>query len=138
MLEHVEASLLELRAGMAGHGVRVLEDGSGGAYVIVDDVEIGENFAPHCSWIGFHVTFAEDADVYPHFIDPTVRYVGASESAPNQHADGNLPAAMGRGHQMPGFNLAAIQVSRRSNHRDGDTDSPLMKLLRVIEFLRSR
>jgi hypothetical protein len=138
MLEHVEESLQELREGMPGHDVRVLEDGSGGAYVIVDDIEIGEHFAPPRSWIGFHVTFAEDADVYPHFIDPTVRYVGTPASAPNQHPDGNLPTAMTRGQQMPGFNDAAIQVSRRSTNRNGDTDSPLMKLLRVIEFLRSR
>lgn len=138
MVEYVETSLNELRNGMAGQGVRVQEDGSGGAYVIVDDIEIGDHFAPPRSWIGFHVTFSEDADVYPHFIDPAVRYIGPPESAPNQQPDGNLPATMSRGQQMPGFNLAAIQVSRRSNNRNGDTDSPLMKLLRVTQFLRSR
>src|SRR5919201_1082878 len=114
MLEHVEQSLQELREGMPGHDVRVLEDGSGGAYVIVDEIEIGEHFAPPRSWIGFHVTFAEDADVYPHFIDPTVRYVGTPASAPNQHPDGNLPTAMTRGQQMPGF-LGAPGCSHASS-----------------------
>jgi hypothetical protein len=137
MIEHVETSLNALREGMAGHVVRVQEDGSGGAYVIVDDIEIGDRYAPTRAWIGFHVTYAEDADVYPHFIDPGVRYVGPGP-APNEHPDGNLPTAMSRGQTMPGFNLAAIQVSRRSNQRNGDTDSPLMKLLRVIEFVRTR
>lgn len=138
MVEYVETSLKDIRLGMAGHGVRVQEDGSGGAYVIVDDVDIGDHFAPSRSWIGFHLTFAEDADVYPHFIDPDVRYLGPPESAPNQHPDGGLPTSMTRGHEMPGVKLAAIQVSRRSNNRNGDTDSPLMKLLRVIEFLKAR
>lgn len=138
MVEHVEAGLEDLREGMAGHAVRVKEDDSGGAYVVVDDVDIGGHFAPRRSWIGFHVSYAEDADVYPHFIDPAVRYSGSPDLAPNEHPDGNLPTAMTRGHQMPGFNVAAIQVSRRSNNRNGDTDTPLMKLLRVIEFLRTR
>jgi hypothetical protein len=138
MVEQVETSLEELRQGMAGHDVRVQEDGDGGAYVIVDDIEIGDHFAPPRSWIGFHVTFAEDADVYPHFIDPGLLYIGPLESAPIEHPEGNLPTAMSRGQQMPGFNLAAIQVSRRSNHRNGDTDSPLMKLLRLIDFLQTR
>jgi len=39
---------------------------------------------------------------------------------------------------MPGFELPAIQVSRRSNHRRAETDSALQKLLRILEFLRSR
>src|SRR2546428_232172 len=75
MIEYVETGLDGLREGTAGRGVRVREDGSGGAYVIVDDIEIGEHFAPRRSWIGFHVTFAEDAHVYPHFIDPHLQYV---------------------------------------------------------------
>jgi hypothetical protein len=137
MVERVETSLKALQEGMAGHAVRVQEDGSGGAYVIVDDIEIGDHYAPTRSWVGFHVTFAEDADIYPHFIDPGVRYVGPGP-APNEHPDGNLPTAMSRGQTMPGFELPAIQVSRRSNHRNGETDSPLMKLLRVIEFVRTR
>lgn len=138
MTDHVQARLEELRTGMAGHDVRVQEDENGGAFVIVDGIEIGEQFAPPRSWIGFHITWAdEDADVYPHFIDPDVRYVGSGD-APNQHPDGNLPTSMTRGHEMPGFNIPAIQVSRRSNRRNSDTDSPLQKLLRVIEFLRTR
>jgi hypothetical protein len=138
MIEHVETSLTELRDGMVGHGVRVEEDGQGGAFVIVDDIEIGDHFAPSCFWIGFHITWAdEDADIYPHFIPADVRYVGGG-AAPNEHPEGDLPTAMGRGHEMPGFKLPAIQISRRSTHRNAATDSALHKLLRVIEFLRTR
>jgi hypothetical protein len=75
--------------------------------------------------------------VYPHFIDPGASYVG-SGPVPNQHADGDLPTSMTRGMTMPGFEVPAIQVSRRSSRRNAEIDTPLQKLLRIIEFLRTR
>jgi len=45
---------------------------------------------------------------------------------------------MTRGAMMPGFEMPAIQVSRRSQRRNAATDSALQKLFRVIEFLKSR
>ncbi len=132
------AAIEELEAARIGSGVRIKEDADGGAYVIVDDVFIGDSFDPNTSWIGFHIVWTyPDADVYPLFTDAGVRYVG-SGPAPNQHADGNLPTALTRGTTMPGFELPAIQISRRSNHRNAETDSALQKLLRVLEFLRTR
>jgi hypothetical protein len=138
MKREVDRAIEALRRGLPGHQIRALPDPDGGAFVIVDDVEIGDGFSPARSWIGFHITFAcPEPDVYPHFIDPGVRYVGAGP-APNQHPEGNLPTAMSRGATMPGFELPAIQVSRRSNRRNAATDTPLQKLLRVAEFLRTR
>ena len=134
----VEKAIADLGSGLPGHAVRVQEDPDGGAFVIVDGVDIGASFAPSVSWIGFQITWAcPDPDVYPHFIDPGIRYVGTGE-APNKYPEGDLPTAMTRGAQMPGFNLPAIQVSRRSNHHVAETDSPLRKLLRVTEFLTTR
>jgi hypothetical protein len=104
----------------------------------VDGVTIGRCFDPGSSWIGFHIAWTyPDSDVYPHFIDADIRYVG-SGPVPNQHPGGNLPTALTRGATMPGFELPAIQVSRRSNHRNAETDSALQKLLRIAEFLRTR
>jgi len=134
----VEAAIAELRAGLPDLTVRDLADPDGGAFVIVDDVDIGAGFSPSISWIGFQITWTyPDSDVYPHFIDPGVRYVGGGD-APVEHAEGNLPTAMSRGAKMPGFELPAIQVSQRSNRRNADTDTSLCKLLRIIEFLRTR
>jgi hypothetical protein len=134
----VEAAIAEVRAGLPDQAVRVKPDSDGGAYIIVDGLTIGDCFAPPASWIGFQVTWTcPDADTYPHFIDPAVRYIGQGE-APNQYPEGNLPTSMTRNATMPGFDLPAIQVSRRSNHRDATTDGPLQKLLRVIQFLVSR
>lgn len=134
----VAQALAELSAGGPGSGVRSLPDPEGGAYVIVDDVGIGAGFAPETSWIGFHITWTyPDSDVYPHFIDPTIQYVGA-EAVPNAHPEGALPVALTRGGEMPGFEIPAIQVSRRSNQRRAETDSALHKLLRVVAFLREK
>ena len=138
MKPDVQKAIEELIDGAPGT-VRSEEDGDGGAFVLVEKIDIGEQFAPRITWIGFHITWPyPDADVYPHFIDASVRYVG-NGAAPNVHPDGNLPTAMSRGNfEAPGFKLPAIQLSRRSNRRNADTDTALDKLLRIIEFLRTR
>ncbi len=138
MKAEVAAAIEEIEASRVGTGVRVRPDPDGGAYTIVDGVAIGPCFGPRNSWIGFHIVWTyPDADTYPQFIDADIRYVG-SGPAPNQYPGGNLPAALTRGATMPGFGLPAIQVSRRSNHRNTETDSALQKLLRIAEFLRTR
>jgi hypothetical protein len=134
----VEGAIAQLRAAFPCHDVKVLADADGGAYVIVEAVDIGAGFAPRVTWIGFQITWlCPDPDVYPHFIDQNIKYIGDG-LAPVQHPEGNLPTAMSRGAQMPGFDLPAIQVSRKSNHHDPKTDSPLTKLWRVVDFLEDR
>ena len=138
MKDAVTAAINEIAEAQIGTTVRVKEDSDGGAYVVVDAVAIGPAFSPVTTWIGFHIVWTyPDCDVYPHFSEPGLRYVG-SGATPNQHPDGNLPNAMTRGATMPGFELKAIQISRRSNRRNAETDSALQKLFRVIEFLRGR
>jgi len=139
MKPNVEAAITQLREGLPGKNVQVAEDADGGAHVTVEGLEIGECFEPGVSWVGFHLTWSyPDAAVYPHFIDPVVRYVGSGPT-PNQHPGGALPAALARGrYQVTGSERDAIQVSRQSNHWNPATDTALNKLLRVLEFLRSR
>ncbi len=134
----VEKALEDLRRGLPGTEISSQEDSDGGAYVLVKDLDIGSSFAPTKSWISFHITFAyPDADVYPHFIDASVQYVGEQDT-PNLFAAGDLPKAMTRNAVASGFNLQAIQVSRKSETRDPTAYSALTKLLSVIEFLRTR
>jgi len=138
MKPNVEAAVAELREGLPGHAITVKEDPEGGAFVIVEGIDIGECFSPSVSWVGFHITWPyPESDVYPHFIDQEVRYIGKGPS-PVQHAGGPLPSSMSRGQKMPGFDKAAIQVSRRSNRWNPATDTALRKLLRVVAFLRER
>ena len=138
MKREVREAIAEVEAAFPGHAIGVKDDPDGGGFVLVEDLEIGAAFEPNRAWVGFHITFAyPDADVYPHFLNAQVRYVGSAET-PNRHPDGDLPHAMTRGATMPGFDLPAIQVSRRSNRRDADTDTAEQKLLRILEFLRTR
>jgi hypothetical protein len=134
--EGVQTALGELEDGLSENRVESKEDGDGGAFVLVHGIEVGDSFDPTVSWIGFHLTFTcPEADVYPLYLDPALRYVGEGPT-PNQHPDGPLPVGITRGATMPGFELPAIQVSRRST--DSEADTPLRKLRRVIDFLRTR
>lgn len=139
MKVEVEEALDELDAGAPGNGVQFVEDADGGAFVLVDGVAIGGRFFPSLSWIAFHITaLYPDADVYPHFIDANVRYVGTGP-ATNQSPEGNLPTAMTRGQYLIlGTETPAIQISRASHRRNSETDSALDKLLRVISWLKDR
>src|SRR6266516_3069397 len=125
MKPDVATAIEELEAAGIGSRLRTKQDPGGGAFVIVDDLAIGSSFDPVTSWLGFHITWTyPDSDVYPHFTDAGIRYVG-SGPAPSQHPDGNLPTSLTRGATMPGFELPAIQISRRSNRRNAVTDSVL-------------
>jgi hypothetical protein len=133
MTDEVRIAIEELEQSFPDHVVRTLEDGEGGAYVLVEGLTLGERFAPPTSWVGFHITHPyPDADVYPHFIAGGTRYLG-SANAGNGYPDGLQP-----GQKMPGFNLDAIQISRRSNRWNPDGDTAALKLTRVLDWVRSR
>jgi hypothetical protein len=71
MKSGVQDAVTELRSGLPDSQLRVLDDPDGGAFVVVDAVQIGSNFVPSSSWVGFQITFAyPDSDVYPHFSMP--------------------------------------------------------------------
>jgi len=134
MIDDVRQAIEELKTSFSDHEVRTLEDGDGGAYVLVEDLDLGERYAPPTSWVGFHITHPyPDADVYPHFISGDVRYLGAGPT-PNS----GFPEGIAPGHAMPGFNLPAIQISRRSNRWNPDRDTAALKLARVLDWIRSR
>ena len=134
MKQAVIDALNELVAGLPEAKVTSVEDDDGGAFVLIDSIDIGPRFAPSETWIGFHIVFSyPEADVYPHFIDAGVKYIGDGP-APNQHPEGDLPAALSRGQTLPHFEKTAIQISRRSKN----PGTALHKLHRVIDFLRTR
>lgn len=133
----VVKALEELKAGFPEATVTHQEDDDGGAFVIVDPIDIGPRYEPRTTWVGFHITFAyPEADVYPHFIDGAIQYIGNSPT-PNEHPAGNLPIALSRG-QMPGFDRLAIQISRRTKTTDPAKFSALYKVHRVIDLLKRK
>jgi len=140
MSPEVISAIEEIRAQFPEKPVLVGTDQHGGACVIVEDVPLGAPYRHASSWVGFHITHAcPYADVYPHFVRGDLA-----------RADGG---ALGEGHSsghqfpQPGVVVAgnlpareAVQLSRRSNHRDSGSalETPLIKLMKVLQWLRAR
>jgi hypothetical protein len=126
LTEAVAAAVDEIRARFPDMEIITQEDGEGGAYVIIEGVPLGGPYAAATTWIGFRITFTYPySDVYPHY------------------ARGDLTRTDGRplGDAMSTTNFqgrSAIQLSRSSPKRDAAVDGALMKLLRVLDWLRSR
>lgn len=101
-------------------------DGSGGAFVVVRGIPLGPPYTHTETWIGFQITFQYPyADVYPHFTRPDLTRL-----------DGQ---ALGEGLGLAQFrNQPAIQISRRSNKLNPATDTATLKLLKVLQWLRTR
>ena len=127
MTPEVEQAIAEIKRIFAGHPVDIEPEPQGGAYVVVHNLLIGEQYIPTTSWIGFLIGFQyPHADVYPHFIDGSLRRVdgqayGVGFSAP----------LVWQGRQ-------AIQLSRRSNRLNPVVDTAVTKLTKVLAWIRSQ
>ena len=124
--EAVARAIEEIRMTFSEHRVDSVEDGQGGARVTVHDVDYGQQYRPARSWIGFAITFQYDAsDCYPHLVDGGLARV-----------DGQ---PLGAGFGSSTWNGAqATQVSRRSNGWRPGVDTAAGKLIKVLEWIRSR
>lgn len=125
MTPSVSTAIEGLKKAFPGCTVSVLsEDGQGGAFVVLDNVELGEKFAPQSTWFGAHLPASLPyADIYPLFIGDNVR-----------RADGF--ALVGPFAPVGWQNRSAIQVSRRNNRfQAGHTAAS--KFVKVIDFVRS-
>src|SRR5437870_1667724 len=110
MIPEVAEAIEEITRLFPGHAVEAEEDGQGGAYVVVGDLNIWNSYIPTSTWCGFQITFQYPrADVYPHFLDGAIR-----------RADGRLHG--------PGISATSwrdknvLQLSRRSNRWDPAVD----------------
>lgn len=126
MTPEVAAAVAEVKQAFPDQSVEVITEAQGGAYVIVDDLPIGERFAPSTTWVGFLITFQyPDADVYPFFVRPDLK-----------RADGaQLPGGLSG--PTVWNNRSAVQVSRRSNRWMPGVDTAATKLAKVLSWLRS-
>ncbi|MCX6071142.1 MAG: hypothetical protein NTU91_09845 [Chloroflexi bacterium] len=127
MKPEVEGAIAEIRAAFPDATVTARDDGQGGAYVIVDAPGIGTAYVTSTSWVGFRITFQYPyADTYPHFVRGDLARCDRSP----------LCEGLSAGHTFE--ERPAIQVSRRSNHLDPRTETALIKLQKVLEWLRNR
>ena len=125
MRSEVASGVDELKAQFAPSSVTVTEDGSGGAHVIVETVDLGTRFTNQVTWIGGHLTAQYPyADVYPIFIGKDVH-----------RADGvafQAPVTPGTFAGRP-----AWQVSRRNSGAQIERQAANAKFLRVVHFLQT-
>jgi hypothetical protein len=127
MKPEVKQAISEVEAEYSEAPVRVREDGEGGAYVIVEEVDLGPLYHPSKSWIGFRITFQYPySDTYPHYVCGNLSRV-----------DGR-PLGEGTSSNVSFEGRAAVQISRRSNRLDPRAQTALIKLKKVLAWLASR
>ena len=122
----VSKAIEEIRGTFEGCEVEAEADGSGGAIVVVQGVPMGCPYVQTDVWFGFRITFQYPyADVYPHFTNADLA-----------RSDGG---ALGGGFGTASFQgQPAIQVSRRSNRLNPETDTAALKLLKVVTWMKSQ
>ena len=126
MTPAVEKAIQEIQVTFPGGQVDVSEDEAGGAFVTVHGVELGRPYSQDDSWLAGHITYQYPyADVYPLFVRPDLSRL---DGKPLGEA---LSLASFRGVQ-------AVQISRRSNRLNPARDTAALKLLKVVEWLKSR
>lgn len=126
MTPTVAEAVEEIKAAHPGATVTLRDDGSGGVFVILEPVDPGPIYAQRETWVGFQITFQYPySDVYPHFVRPDLTRV-----------DGQ---PLGKATSPASFEgRPAIQISRKSNRLNPATDTATVKLMKVLEWLRSR
>lgn len=101
----------------------ISEDGQGGAFVVLENIALGEKFSPPTTWFGAHLPAnLPYADIYPLFMGADVK------KANGQALQGPLT-------QVSWQNRPSIQVSRRNN-RVGAGHTAVSKFVKVIEFVK--
>jgi hypothetical protein len=131
MKAEVERALAQIRSHFSDASVQAREDGDGGAYVIVDPIDLGPLYTDETrhSWIGFRITFQYPlADVYPHHIRPDLKRL---DDQP--HGQG-----MGVTRFEGEFARESLQLSRRTKEVGWANQSALLKLQKVIDWVRTR
>jgi hypothetical protein len=124
MKVEVSTAIEELKRQFSTSSLTVREDGQGGAYILMEPVELGAKFRPAVTWVGFQIPAQYPyADIYPVFIGTDV-----------QRANGvAFQAPVTPGHNFEG--RAAIQVSRRSAAAQSGSQKAVAKILKVLDFL---
>ncbi len=122
----VDEAVRQIRAGLPDVRWKVDPDGQGGAVMLGDDLALGAPWAQPDTWIGFRIAFNYPyADIYPQFVRGDL---ARSDGGPIGEAL-NLTSFEGR---------PAIQISRSSPRRVPGVETALIKLLKVIAWLRNR
>ena len=123
MTPDVAYAIAEIRSAFPDCPVTATPD-NGGAYVVIENVSLPEIYGQESTWVGFHITDAyPHADVYPHFVRHDLSRSDGQSLGPAAQAD----------HSFQG--RPAIQLSRSSKRLNPATDTALIKLQKVLQWL---
>lgn len=121
-------AVTELQAAFPGHKVEAIDDGEGGAFVRVYELDYGTNYSPPSGWVTFRITHAyPHADIYPHHLPAGISRVDGSELGAGVHQQ---ELQMGR------FCGPSTMLSRRSPRWDPAVDTAALKLAKVLDWFR--
>ncbi|MFG2305271.1 E2/UBC family protein [Actinacidiphila glaucinigra] len=124
----IDEAVAAVRAHFGQATVTTAPDGSGGVYVVIDEVDVGPTYTSSTTWLGFQVSAAyPDADVYPHYTGILTR----TDGQPHGQA---IQQTTWQGH--PG--QPAQQISRRSNHWNPAVDTATNKAVRILAWLAAQ
>lgn len=126
MKREVKAAIDELQMQYTEASIKSRDDGQGGAYIIIEPVNLGPGFCPTTTWMGFHIAAQYPyADIYPVFVGAEIA-----------RADGQaFQAPITPNHQFE--SRAALQVSRRNSSAQTGMQSAKAKVLKIIRYLES-
>lgn len=126
MNQDVIEAIEELKRAFPSSPITAVEDGQGGARVIIELVDIGERYCPRVTWMGGHITaLYPNADIYPVFVGGDVR-----------RCDGgafDVPITSGQIFE----GRPALQVSRMNNQMHLARQTALAKFLKIQNFLET-
>lgn len=126
MTPEVKAAVDEIAEAFPKCGLGTAEDGQGGAFVTLHGVPLdGHPYEQAETWVGFQITHTYPyADVYPHFVRHDL---SRRDRKP-----------LGQGTSMGSFRgQPAIQISRRAKRHNPAADTALLKLCKVLRWLKS-
>lgn len=126
MKPEIERAIEDLRRCFADAEVKATLKDDGSASITVDPIDLGAAYKPQGSWIKFAISFQYPyADIYPLFVRPDLT-----------RADGQPHGKAITSSSYDGE--SALQLSRSNNHLDPTVDTAALKVLKVIEWLRTR
>ena len=128
MTKEVEEAIQELQIAYGPENVTSTPDSDGGAYVLVNNLFIGEKYTPSTIWCRFRITHMyPQAQIYPHFVN-----LGLKRSDNQPLGEGFSSAAIVHNE------IETIQVSRTSRKWNPATDTAQIKLEKVLKWIIER
>lgn len=127
MTPEVKTAIQEIVSAFPSSPIDQVDDGTGGAFVTLHGLSLIEfPYQQSETWMGFQITHTYPyADIYPLFVRHDL-----------SRRDGK---PLGEGTSLGMFrNQPAIQISRKANHHDPATDTALLKICKVMQWLKTR